>query len=136
MVWPVHCLANSFGSEFPPEFSKSSSSKIDTLVYKGHLSDREYYSAFEDTWHLDKTPLNSKLQEKNITDVFIVGLALDYCVLNTAIDAAKYGYKTRVIAEATKPVDAGAWDRVQSQFKHQGIELIHLDDPILQLVKN
>lgn len=132
VVWPVHCVQNSPGSEFPSDFEQE---KIQDVVYKGELIDREYYSAFRDIWHLHHTSMNDILKKYNITDVFVVGLALDYCVFNTAIDASEFGYATRVIRQATKPVDTGAWDKVCARLQERGVELIDANDPLIEKVK-
>lgn len=133
MVWPVHCVQDTKGSEFPPEFTGSS--KITSLIKKGYLMDREYYSAFQDVWHLHQTELNSVLRENEITDVFIVGLALDYCVYNTAIDSVTFGYTTHIIKEGTKPVDPDAWDPITAKLQAKGINIIDLDNSLIEKVK-
>lgn len=120
-LWPVHCVQGSHGSEFPPEFTGAS--KVDNVVNKGYLEDREYYSAFQDIWKLHKTELASLLKEKDVTDVFVVGLALDYCVLNTAVDAVSFGFKTHLIKEGTRPVDPSVTDQIYEKLKNAGVEI-------------
>lgn len=133
MVWPVHCVQESPGSEFPPEFSGVN--RIDDIVYKGSIPDREYYSAFQDIWGIDKTQLAAQLKAKDITDVFIVGLALDYCVFNSAMDSASLGWKTHIIQEGTKPVDPGAWDSTLRKLEAKGVNVIDVDSPLVSQVK-
>ncbi|KAI5949326.1 PNC1 [Candida jiufengensis] len=87
-VWPDHCVQDTFGSTiektFLTEFEKLSIPKA--IVKKGYLQDREYYSCFQDSWGLHHTELENLLKENEIDEVVIVGLAYDYCVLNSAID--------------------------------------------------
>lgn len=132
-MWPAHCVQNSPGSEFPESFTGAS--RIDNIVEKGFLVDREYYSAFKDVWGIHHTELAKLLKEKNITDVFVVGLAFDYCVFHTASDASSGGWKTHVIKEATKPVDPGAWNSTLVKLEANGVEVIPLESPLLDQVR-
>lgn len=63
------------------------------------------------------------LKEKDVTDVFVVGLALDYCVLNTAVDAVSFGFKTHLIKEGTRPVDPSVTDQIYKKLKNAGVEI-------------
>lgn len=94
-----HCVQNTKGAEYHPELDIQDDIVI---VSKGSndLSDR-HYSAFNG----DEISLEEKLKEADVEEVYIGGLALDYCVKNTAIDAAKRGFKTFVILDATRAVD-------------------------------
>lgn len=133
-VWPVHCVQNSPGAEFPEAFTGAK--RIDNVVNKGFLSDREYYSAFKDIWGIHHTELASLLKSKDITDVFVVGLAFDFCVLHSSVDAAKLGWPTHVIREGTKPVDPKAWDASAAKLEANGVDIIGLDSPLLSKVKS
>lgn len=133
MVWPVHCVQSSRGAEFPEEFA-SSIDKIDHIVLKGYLTDREYYSAFQDVWGLHHTELDSVLRERDITDVYIVGLALDYCVYNTAVDSMALGFTTHIIRQGTMPVDPNAWDSVTVKLQSKGIEVVNMNDELVERI--
>lgn len=150
VVWPVHCVEDTLGSEFPESFSagvnfepstksedesKSENHIIDNIILKGFLPDREYYSAFQDIWGLHKTELSSLLRAKKITDVFVVGLAFDYCVLNTAVDSKRLGWSTHVIKEATRPVDPEAWDSTTEKLREKGVDVVSVDGPLVSQVK-
>lgn len=131
----MHCVQNTPGAEFPPELKKLES-KIDKSVLKGQNPDCEQYSAFNDVWNIQETELDSYLKEKEISDVFVVGLAMDYCVMCTAKDAAKRGYKTRIVREATMPVDPNAWNTVPQKLEQEhGVEVVHVSEPVLQSLK-
>mmetsp|Transcript_6121 Transcript_6121/g.7517 ORF Transcript_6121/g.7517 Transcript_6121/m.7517 type:complete len:232 (+) Transcript_6121:84-779(+) len=108
VVWPDHCIQNSFGSKLDLQFEaafKQLDQKIpSTIVKKGYLKDREYYSCFEDCWKLHKTEMEDFLLNLGITDVVFVGIAYDFCVLNSALDCAKAGFNTFVIKDCCKSV--------------------------------
>lgn len=134
MVWPVHCVQNSAGAEFPPEFKAAG--RIDHTVLKGYLSDREYYSAFQDVWCMHQTELNKVLRDRDITDVYVVGLAFDYCVYNTAVDSAANGYTTHIIREGTMPVDPTAWDPITVKLQSKSVEVIDMNDELIERIKS
>lgn len=92
-TWPVHCVADSKGAEFHPNLLPAVES-FDAKFRKGLLT--AAYSGFEGIDLSSYTLLNTALQKRGITDVDVVGIATDYCVRATALDAVKYGFKTRV----------------------------------------
>lgn len=98
-LWPVHCVQNTKGSELHSELKVA---KDSLAIYKGTNSAVDSYSAFFDNSKLTKTCLDEELKRRNVTHVFICGLAFDYCVSFTAIDAAELGYATVVIEDATR----------------------------------
>lgn len=71
--------------------------------------------------------LKDVLERGGVTDVFVVGLAFDYCVRATAVDAAAEGFRTWVVGEGTKAVDAGAWDEVVGDLKEKGVRVVSVD---------
>lgn len=93
--WPHHCIAGTKGAEFSPLLDLSS---ISHIFHKGRAKKSDSYSAF---FNQDNEPtgLASLLQEHAIRRVFIAGIALDYCVKATAIDAKKYGFKAIILAD-------------------------------------
>jgi nicotinamidase/pyrazinamidase len=90
--WPVHCVAGSNGAEFHPNLDTTF---IDIKVYKGQ--GKPAYSLFEGTTSEDQ-PISEVLKELNISDVDVCGIATDYCVLASALDARNEGYTVRVLA--------------------------------------
>jgi len=123
-LWPDHCIQGSKGAELVPELDQS---KIDHIIEKGQDKRVEMYSAFADPFlspTVSKSKLEAILKEKGITHVYCVGLAMDYCVKFTALDAAKAGFTTFVINEGTKAVDASAWSAVEAQLKDAGVEMV------------
>ncbi|MBO6037119.1 MAG: isochorismatase family protein [Acetobacter sp.] len=94
--WPRHCVANTYGAALAPSLHLPDHS---LAVFKGMEADKESYSAFEGITP-SKTTLLTLLQEREITRVFICGLALDYCVKATALDARNHNINTVVIINA------------------------------------
>ena len=117
--WPVHCVRESTGSEFHPALDAE---KIHQVFLKGTDNKDDGYSAFEAT-NLD---LEAFLREKGVAELYVVGLATDYCVLASAKDSQKLGFKTYVVADAVKGVDLNAGDSelALQQMAEQGITLI------------
>ena len=100
-LWPVHCVAHSPGADFVHGFNHNA---VQDIVHKGEDPAIDSYSGFRDAWQLHDTRLPAILQRAAITDVFVVGLAGDYCVKWTALDAVDFGYKTWVVRDAVKSV--------------------------------
>jgi nicotinamidase-related amidase len=99
------------------------------VIEKGTDKRVEMYSAFADPFlrpTVSKSKLEAIMQENGITHVYCVGLAMDYCVKFTALDAAKAGFTTVVVNEGTKAVDPGAWDDVEAQLKKAGVDMVGL----------
>ncbi|MDY3338633.1 bifunctional nicotinamidase/pyrazinamidase [Riemerella anatipestifer] len=101
-MWPDHCVENSFGAEFHKDLDTS---KIDYIVKKGKNSEIDSYSAFQDNNHFMKTGLADYLKEHDIQLVEIVGLALDYCVKYTCLDAVREGFLTCLHFNGTRAVN-------------------------------
>jgi nicotinamidase-related amidase len=125
-LWPDHCIQNAPGAELVPELQTE---KIDKVIEKGQRKEVEMYSAFYDPLEkprVSDSGLAGVLKEKGITDVYVVGLAADYCVKATAIDAKKEGFRTFIVEEGTRPVDEGTWKEVQVELKEGGVEVVKL----------
>jgi len=101
ILWPNHCVANTTGANFVEGLKADS---FDAIIHKGTHSHIESYSAFRDIWNKGETELPELLLRNNITDIFFVGLAGDYCVKYTTIDALDYGYETWIVTDAIKSI--------------------------------
>jgi nicotinamidase/pyrazinamidase len=99
--WPVHCVQGTEGAELHPDLDRS---HIDVVVEKGHDPATEGYSGF------DGTGLGDLLDERGIDQVTIVGLATDYCVKNTALDALTQGLRVIVDSTAVRGVEVEEGD--------------------------
>ena len=97
-LWPDHCIAESYGAMIHEGINLDLIQKDIYFFKKGLEIDHHPYSAF------DGTGLSFFLQERGVDEVYIVGLALDYCVKDTAIDSAMKGFETIVVIDATRPI--------------------------------
>ncbi|KAF3483922.1 pyrazinamidase/nicotinamidase [Arthroderma uncinatum] len=132
-LWPAHCVQGTKGAGF---ISEIESDKLDAIVRKGMDERVEMYSAFADAFGNQNCvetgganrDLEAMLNEHEVSDVFVVGLAGDYCVRCTAIDAADRGFKSYVIDEATKCVDPGeGWENAKVEMATHGVRVISAD---------
>lgn len=114
--WPVHCVQGTPGAELHPGIDREA---LDVVVDKGTARDTEGYSGF------DGTTLAALLHARGIDAVTVVGLATDYCVRATALDAAAAGFAVTVDAAATRAVDArpGDGDRALAELRAVGISV-------------
>lgn len=102
ILWPTHCVQNTHGSDFVTNLDKG---HIDLIVHKGTEKNIDSYSTFFDNKHLRPTGLEQMLRERGVTDVYIAGLATDYCVKFSALDAIQLGFHTYVITDACRGVN-------------------------------
>jgi nicotinamidase/pyrazinamidase len=111
--WPEHCVQNTSGAELHPSLDRS---LVDVVVDKGQDPGTEGYSAFE------ATQLDELLRERGVDHVTVVGLATDYCVKNTVLDALRGGFGVTVDSTAVRGVDveAGDSDRALEQLRAAG----------------
>jgi len=114
--WPVHCVQDTHGAELHAALDRS---RIDQIVDKGQNAGTEGYSGF------DETPLADLLRERGVDSVTIVGLATDYCVKNTALDALREGLRVTVDSSAVRGVDVNPGDseRALDELRAAGAEV-------------
>lgn len=117
--WPVHCVENSHGAAFHPDLNTKN---IQQVFLKGTGNRDDGYSAFEAT----NLNLEEYLKQRNIVDLYIVGLATEYCVKESALDAVKNGFFTYVIKEAIQGVHLheGDEEKALKEMKLNGVELL------------
>jgi nicotinamidase/pyrazinamidase len=115
-TWPVHCVQQTPGAEFHPALAADPRIHI---VSKG-LGDKDCYSGF------DGTDLADELKRLGVTEVWVGGLATDYCVKNTVLDALKNGFAVKAIKDAMRPVElqAGDGDRAIEAMREAGAQII------------
>lgn len=113
--WPPHCLQDSPGARFHPELALPPDA---TLISKGVRFDRDQYSAFQDTG------LAARLERDGIRRLVVGGLARDVCVLETVLDARRAGLGVRLLADATRPVEAEAGARALERMREAGAEIL------------
>ncbi|MDL1913407.1 MAG: bifunctional nicotinamidase/pyrazinamidase [Bergeyella sp.] len=114
ILWPDHCIQGTSGAEFHPKLRKELATHI---VQKGTHASHDSYSGFQDNHGMRKTNLDEYLKNKKIQQVEIVGLALDYCVKYTCLDAVRNGYHTLLHFRGTKAVNLKPKDAHESLFE-------------------
>ena len=102
VLWPSHCVQGTQDADFNPDLNIP---RAQLIIRKGFHSEIDSYSAFMEADHQTPTGLAGYLKERGVDTVYIVGIATDFCVAWAAIDAAKKGFKSYVIADATKAID-------------------------------
>ncbi len=123
VLWPDHCVQRSAGAELHEELSLA---RIDQVIRKGEDYRIDSYSGFFDNGHLKATGLEHYLRERKIESVHICGLATDYCVKFTALDAVELGFATTVITDACRGVELepGDIDSAFEEMKRAGVKLV------------
>jgi nicotinamidase/pyrazinamidase len=121
--WPPHCVQNTPGADFHP---KLNASKIKKIFLKGTHNKDDGYSAFEAT----SANLAEFLKKEGVTDLYIAGLATDYCVKATALDADKNGFETFVVEDAIAAVNVkpGDDEKALKAMRKAGITLLRSDE--------
>lgn len=115
VLWPSHCVQGTQDADFHPDLNIQ---KAQMIVRKGFHSHIDSYSAFLEADHKTTTGLAGYLKERGIDTVYVVGIATDFCVAWTAMDAAQLGFKTFVISDATKAID------LQGSLQHAWQEML------------
>jgi nicotinamidase/pyrazinamidase len=118
--WPVHCVQGTHGAELHPAMRDI---PVEAIVDVGAEREDEGYSGFE------KSKLEDLLRERGVDEVAVVGLATDYCVRASTIDACKLGFDTTVVTDAIRAVDVnpGDGDRALEEMKDAGAKLVTSD---------
>ena len=123
-LWPDHCVQGTKGAELVGGWDVE---KVDKVVEKGQMKEVEMYSAFypplEDP-RVGDSGLADLLREKGVTDVYVVGLAADYCVASTAEDAVKEGFRAWIVEEGTRAVVPGGWEERKEALRGMGVGVV------------
>jgi nicotinamidase/pyrazinamidase len=123
ILWPIHCVENTPGAEFHPRLDRN---RIETIFRKGTDPQIDSYSGFFDNGRRNATGLGDFLRRQGVAEVYLCGLATDYCVKYTALDAVSLGLKTHLIREACRGVNLqpGDADRALAEMQAQGVILV------------
>lgn len=131
VLWPTHCIQGTPDAELHPDLNLPIAQLI---IRKGFHAHIDSYSAFMEADQKTTTGLAGYLRERGIDTVFIVGIATDFCVAWTAIDACKLGFKAYVISDATKGIDLeGSLQHAWQDMLAAGVKRILVKDIIQQL---
>lgn len=126
VLWPKHCVQGTHDAALHPDLNLPTAQLI---IRKGFHRHIDSYSAFMEADQRTSTGLASYLKEREISSVFIVGIATDFCVAWTAMDACHLGFETYVIADATRAIDLnGSLQRAWQEMLAQGVKRIYAKD--------
>ncbi|NHC03133.1 bifunctional nicotinamidase/pyrazinamidase [Acinetobacter sp. 187] len=130
VLWPKHCVQGTDDAALHPDLDVPFAQLI---IRKGFHADIDSYSAFMEADHKTTTGLAGYLKERGLDTVYVVGIATDFCVAWTAIDAAKLGFKSYVVADATKGIDLnGSLQHAWQEMLAHGVKRIYAKDLIAQ----
>lgn len=120
ILWPVHCVRNTPGAQFAKDLRLL---PTDRIFQKGTDPAIDSYSGFFDNGHRKSTGLDAFLKSKSVTDVFAAGLATDYCVKFTALDARSLGYAVHLVVDACRGVNLqpGDVDAAIEEMRKAGV---------------
>ncbi|SKB67255.1 nicotinamidase/pyrazinamidase [Sphingobacterium nematocida] len=119
VLWPNHCVQGTRGSQLASTLHQEC---IEAIFRKGIDPTIDSYSGFYDNGRRKNTGLHGYLQNRDITEVHICGLAADFCVYFTAMDALSLGYRTVILSKATKPIDKESYmDKKQAFIQAGGL---------------
>ncbi|HUT62700.1 MAG TPA: bifunctional nicotinamidase/pyrazinamidase, partial [Anaerolineae bacterium] len=127
ILWPGHCVQNTHGADF---VNGLDTSHINMVFRKGTDPGIDSYSGFFDNGHRRDTGLGDYLKKRGVTDVYILGLATDYCVKFTALDARQLGFNTFLIEDACRGVDLNPGDVVRAvkEMEKSGVTVLKSKD--------
>jgi nicotinamidase/pyrazinamidase len=120
-IWPVHCVEGTPGAQLHPSLEQA---KVDVVLDKGQDPNSQGYSAFQDT------KLGDLLRERGVDRLFVTGLATDYCVKQSVLDALREGFAVTVVDDAVRGVDVhpGDSERALEEMEAAGAERASADE--------
>lgn len=123
VLWPTHCVQGSDGAEF---YRGLATDPADLIIRKGFRTHIDSYSAFFENDHKTPTGLEGYLRNRGVTDLTLAGLATDFCVAYSAIDAARLGFTVTVMEEACRAIDLnGSLAEARDKMRAAGVRLEH-----------
>lgn len=133
VLWPDHCVQNTAGAQLHPDLDLAG---IDEVVRKGTDPDIDSYSAFYDNGHLKDTGLASLLRARRVRRLWVLGLATDYCVRFSVLDALAEGFETHVVRDGVRAVDLtpGDGDRALSEMVGAGAVVVTEEEALAALL--
>lgn len=121
VLWPTHCVQGSPGAAFHPELALD---RADVVIRKGADPEIDSYSAFFENDRKTATGLGGYLADRGVEEVWLAGLATDFCVGFSALDAAKLGLRVRLVEDACRAIDLdGSLARMMDEMRAAGVEI-------------
>jgi nicotinamidase/pyrazinamidase len=125
VLWPVHCVEDSIGARLA---SRLEIPHAQLIIRKGHHRAIDSYSTFYEADRTTPTGLTGYLRDRGIETVYLLGLATDFCVSCSAVDAARHGFTTYVVEDACRAIDVnGSLDKAWAQMNAAGVKRTRLD---------
>lgn len=121
VLWPVHCVQETGGAEFHPDLKMS---EIEAIFRKGTNPVIDSYSGFYDNANLKSTGLSGYLKEKGVTDLWFCGLAAEYCVYYSIIDALAEGFNATLIEDATRALNSAEFEIAKQNILAKGGRIV------------
>jgi len=120
-LWPDHCVRGTQGAEFHPALQLT---RAELILRKGFRREIDSYSAFFENDRTTATGLAGYLRERGLKRVFLAGLAYDFCVGYSALDARRLGFEVVVLRDACRAIDlSGSVERMEAEFARAGVRL-------------
>ena len=127
-LWPDHCVQGSWGAEFHPALRLT---KAELILRKGFRKGIDSYSAFFENDRTTATGLGGYLRERGLTRVFLAGLAYDFCVGYSALDARRLGFAAIILRDACRAIDLnGSVEKIEAEFAEAGVKLMESGDAL------
>ena len=126
-LWPDHCVQGTPGAEFHPALHVD---RLDHIVLKGTDRKIDSYSAFYDNARRRSTGLTAYLRERQVDEIVIMGLATDYCVLFSALDAVRDGFEVKLAADGCRGIglQPGDVQRALDKMRDEGVAIVHSEE--------
>jgi nicotinamidase/pyrazinamidase len=122
ILWPDHCVQDSRGAEFHPALALT---RAELILRKGFRPGIDSYSAFFENDHVTPTGLAGYLRERNLTRIFFVGLAYDFCVGYSALDARRLGFASVILLDGCRAIDLnGSVAKIEAEFAAAGVAVL------------
>jgi nicotinamidase/pyrazinamidase len=131
ILWPEHCVRGTSGAEFHPALRAE---RAQLIIRKGFRRDLDSYSAFYENDRQTATGLTGYLRERGISVLYVVGLARDFSVHFSAVDARRQGFETFVIEDATRAFDFdGSLERAMKSMRATGVRFLSSEEVLAEM---
>jgi nicotinamidase/pyrazinamidase len=121
VLWPDHCVQGTPGADFPANLNMN---QVEAIFRKGMTAEIDSYSGFYDNGHYKSTGLADYLRGKHVTELYLAGLAADYCVYYSAIDAIDEGFHVCLIEDATRAITAEGFEKAKTDILERGGKIV------------
>jgi nicotinamidase/pyrazinamidase len=133
VLWPVHCVQNTRGADFAAGLQMAG---VDKIIRKGSNPNIDSYSGFFDNGHRRATGLAEYLEANAVSDLYVLGLATDYCVKFTALDGVRLGFNVHLIEDGCRGVELirGDVEKAILAMRDAGVEILQSEQVYLQRI--